>query len=283
MPGYKFMLCLREDIVASVLFVVAFLVCYVCLTAAALAWTSRRLKTLRRGRWISLGVVLSLGVVTAFTNGLGLWVSAKNLGGLVAVLVLQLVLVFLTLKIGFAAQRRQPWWLFGSWVIVQVVTMAMFSLIVRPFCFEGFVIPTGSMSPTLVMGDRFLVNKFATPRRWEIIAYFHHDFQGTVVYCKRLVGLPGERLRFVDGNLLVNDQPVVAPTILAGRMSLDIRGRGKYHGDETITLGPDEIFVIGDNVDASFDSRAEGPSSAKDIIGVGEWLYYPFSRGRLLR
>lgn len=181
-----------------------------------------------------------------------------------------------------AGRAFAPWGaMFGLGIVQTVLVMAL----LRPLVLEAFIIPTSSMAPTIEARDRIVVNKLLRPRRWDIVAY-RTDFDGPANYCKRVIGLPGERLRFEGGNLYVNDQLVVPPHLLAGRFRLSETSYAypvHYKEGQTIALGNNEFFFIGDNVDVSLDSRLLGPSDRGTIIGVADLIYWPVSRWRILR
>jgi signal peptidase I len=105
------------------------------------------------------------------------------------------------------------------------------------------------------------------------------------VYCKRLVGLPSEHLKFQGGQIYVNDQLATAPVVVAGQLHASAAGvqNPRYSDGEDISLGPDEIFLIGDNVNLSRDSRMDGPSKHSDIVGVVDWIYWPAAKMKILR
>lgn len=92
-----------------------------------------------------------------------------------------------------------------------VVIALVMALILREFFFEAFKIPTPSMAPTLRgaqrLGDRILVDKLVyrlrEPRRWEVVV-FRYPLDQSVNYIKRLVGLPGETLRILDGDVWID-------------------------------------------------------------------------------
>ena len=231
-------------------------------------------------------VVVSLGVfglvfdsaTLAAHGGPGVRVTA-----FVFILAVLLVVWTAVFRRGFGLTRGRAWALTGVQFAWSLAVWALMLLVVRPLLLEGFVIPTGSMTPTLEPGDCFVVNKLLAPRRWDVVAYVTTREPGRVVYCKRLVGLPGERLRFDGGDLFVNDAAVPMPPVLAGRTHAAFSFVRRYHDGETIVLKPDEYFFVGDNVEQSADSRVEGPTVAKDLVGVGDWLYWPPSRIKLLR
>ena len=155
--------------------------------------------------------------------------------------------------------------------------MVLVLCVLRPFVVEAYVLPTGSMVPTIRAGERIMVDKLEKPRRRDVVAYH----VGTQVYCKRLVGLPGERLRFNDGNLYVNEQLVIAPAVVTGRYHM--MSIMRYRDGQIITLADDEFFVVGDNVTLSYDSRMVGPSKWSSMIGVADFLYWPMNRFQFLR
>ncbi len=111
-------------------------------------------------------------------------------------------------------------------VIVQALVLAM---IIRTVLFQPFTIPSGSMMPTLLVGDYIFVNKFAygyskyslpfspdlfsgrifgsEPKRGDVVV-FRFPPNPEVDYIKRVVGLPGDRIQMIDGVLNINGQPV---------------------------------------------------------------------------
>ncbi|MBN2490970.1 MAG: RdgB/HAM1 family non-canonical purine NTP pyrophosphatase [Planctomycetes bacterium] len=101
----------------------------------------------------------------------------------------------------------------GLEYVEAIVVALVMALILREFFFEAFKIPTPSMAPTLrgapELGDRILVDKLVyrlrPPRRWEVIV-FRYPLNETTNYIKRLVGLPGETVRIVDGDIWVNGE-----------------------------------------------------------------------------
>jgi signal peptidase I len=99
--------------------------------------------------------------------------------------------------------------------------------------------------------------------------------------------MPGERLRFNGGGIFVNDQAVPVPAVLAGRCRSRPQGSTsdswRYRDDETIALGPDEYFLVGDEIEISGDSRIYGPTRAGDLIGVVDLIYWPPRKLSIIR
>ncbi|MBC7784215.1 MAG: signal peptidase I [Burkholderiales bacterium] len=201
-------------------------------------------------------------------------------------LIVQVIAIFFILRSTFDLTVKRTFAPFGTYVALILVQLVLTVFVIKPFIVEAFVMPTKSMSPTIEPGDRFVVNKLIRPRRLDLVAYWNDDAE-PAIYCKRLIGLPGERLRFEQGGLYVNDQPIALPPVLAGRCSASVStlpfNRSRYRDGESIRLGEDEYFFIGDNVEASADSRLAGPSRASSVVGVVDFLYWPLSKARLVR
>ena len=142
--------------------------------------------------------------------------------------------------------------------------------------------------------DRFLVSKFLSFNRWDIVVLHPPDDPGEL-YAKRIVGLPGETVVIRDGAVWIDGQICPVPESLRGIEYVDgIRGLPLAWGDESnpATLGPDEYFVLGDFSAQSLDSRfwsvgAPGHPPyavpASYIVGVVTHIYWPVDRWRILR
>ncbi|HEX4146494.1 MAG TPA: signal peptidase I [Pirellulales bacterium] len=236
-------------------------------------------------RWGLLIVVAGLGI-----GALSRLAASHPAGAdpfLAAVfLVVLLGALFLSIKIIFRLAVVRTFAPFGAYLAMGLLQVGILMLTIRPYVLEAFRMPTGSMAPTLEPGDRFVVNKLISTRRWDLVAYETED-SDPIILCKRLIGLPGEKLRFEDGNVFVDNQPVTMPAVLAGRCHASLKGvpagESRYADGETIALGSDEYFFIGDNVDASKDSRVGGPSHGRAIIGVVDLFYWPLAKVRIVR
>ncbi len=123
-----------------------------------------------------------------------------------------------------------------------------------------------SMEPTLASGDRVLTNrlvyKLTEPKRGDLIVFKPNGNENSHYYIKRVIGLPGETIQIIDGFIYINGE------VLVEEVKLD---KIQYAGtaEEEIILGEDEYFVLGDNRNASEDSRnAEiGNIKRQDING----------------
>jgi signal peptidase I len=167
-------------------------------------------------------------------------------------------------------------WVF-DWAETIVVALVL-ALIIRAFFLQVFWIPSGSMEPTLDIGDRIVVNKviynFRAPQRFEIIVFRAVPAMGEQKkdLIKRLVGLPGETLEVKDGVININGAPVAE----SHTMNQDYANFGP------ITIPPDSYFVMGDNRPASADSRYWGFLPKKNIIGRAFLRIWPLTKFGLI-
>jgi len=184
-------------------------------------------------------------------------------------------------------------------------------LILRSFLMEPYQIPTGSMIPTLEVGDFILVNKYAyglrlpvlgtklvsvgEPKRGEVMVFIppHED----KYYIKRVIGLPGDSIRYEDKSLYINGEEIGREFVenisidtnigdLPGSLYTENIG-GIEHSTQLIdTVGnrrtrttwvvPNgHYFMMGDNRDNSSDSREWGTVSETDIVGkaIAIWMH----------
>src|ERR1700744_3259995 len=134
-------------------------------------------------------------------------------------------------------------------IIKTVISVVAIVLVVRTFVFEPFHIPSGSMKPTLLVGDFVFVSKFSYGISKYSFPYSHPPFSGrifgslpnrgdvvvfklprdtSVDYIKRIVGLPGDRIQMIDGVLNINGAPVKLQQIEDG-VDPDYRGHSSVH------------------------------------------------------
>ena len=124
-----------------------------------------------------------------------------------------------------------------------------------------------SMEPTLSDGDLVVVNRIA--HRVEALArgdivVFHFPLDPGRRFIKRLIGLPGDQVSIHDGRVFVNQVPLSEPYIAAPPA---------YSGEWQV--GPDEIFVLGDNRNNSSDSQNWGMVPTEEIVGKAVLVYWP--------
>lgn len=165
-----------------------------------------------------------------------------------------------------------------------IVVAVILALIIRTFVIQAFKIPTGSMRPTLMEGDRILVNKFIykfrVPKRGEVIV-FKSPEDKKKDFIKRLAGLPGENIEISNGTLLINNRAVLDCPILK---EMYYYNRGDFGGErETLKIPDDAYFVLGDNSASSRDSRYWGFMPKKYLIGKAIFIYWPPIRMRVIK
>lgn len=187
-------------------------------------------------------------------------------------------------------------------LVVIVATALVLALLIQAFLVKPYRIPSASMFPTLHVNQRVLVNRigmhFDSPRIGEIIV-FHppknfdqgcaDPTQGpdepaaqacdapqtkasTQTFIKRLVGLPGDRLRIVNGHVIRNGVRERDPYIVS------CHGGGACNMTTPITVPAGEYYMMGDNRPDSEDSRYWGPVPRKWIIGRAFLTYWPPGR-----
>jgi len=191
--------------------------------------------------------------------------------------------------------------LFGS-----LFPVLLLVLIIRSFIFEPFKIPSGSMIPTLLIGDFIVVNKFSyglrlpvtnrrivslgSPERGDVMV-FRYPEDERINYIKRVVGIPGDTVTYRNKVLFVNGEPIVQD--FEGNWEGEGRNRNlpgrrpqlrlEHLADEphTILVHPDQpvrstrtwivpeghYFVLGDNRDHSLDSRGWGFVPEANLVG----------------
>jgi signal peptidase I len=145
--------------------------------------------------------------------------------------------------------------------------LAVLALLIAAFFVRLPQVSGLSMEPHIRSGEYVLINTFAyrlaQPRRGEIIA-FRHEGDARAVFIKRVVGLPGDRIRLVGGRVYVNGGKLDEPYV--------------QHADDRsfaeTTVPPASVYVLGDNRAESEDSRFFGPVSDDRLIGravAGIW------------
>lgn len=149
-----------------------------------------------------------------------------------------------------------------SYVVILIIVLFIKSYVVSPIRVNG-----DSMYNTLHDKDIMILNEFIYRfndiKRFDIVVV---EEEGELLI-KRVIGLPGEKIKCVDGNIYIND------------MKID----DKYSYSETndfsaVTIEKDKYFVMGDNRKVSLDSRIYGTYTKRDIKGKASFTIYPFDR-----
>ncbi|MDB5883253.1 MAG: lepB [Ramlibacter sp.] len=219
----------------------------------------------------------------------------------------------------------QPWWLDWTAGLFPVI-LAVFVL--RSFLFEPFKIPSGSMIPTLLVGDLILVNKFTygvrlpvvnvkltegtAPQRGDVMV-FRYPPKPSLDYIKRVVGVPGDEVAYLNKQLTINGQPVskapVAdffdedamayfkqfeevlggkhhrilnddsrPAFIPGVENFPMKQNCRYSVEGVVCKVPaGHYFMMGDNRDNSLDSRYWGFVPDRNIVGKAFFVWMNFS------
>jgi len=147
----------------------------------------------------------------------------------------------------------RPWLVPAS---VSAILTVLVAVAANPILVSGT-----SMEPLLDPGDRLLVSRFVTLARGDIVVLDVPHISGYLV--KRIVALPGERIRIIDATVYVNGRALYEPYV-HGPWTSDIG----YNGGLEVTIAPDHYFLLGDNRDVSLDSRSLGPQRRTAIIGL---------------
>ena len=225
------------------------------------------------------------------------------------------------------AQARllmQPWWLDWTAGLFPVI-VAVFLL--RSFLFEPFKIPSGSMIPTLLVGDLILVNKFhygvrlpvlntkiteGTPPQRGDVMVFRYPPKPSLDYIKRVVGVPGDEVAYINKRLTVNGKVIDTtalpdffdedqmryfkqfeeklgdkphrllndddrPAFVQGADDFAFRKNCQYSVEGVVCKVPEgQYFMMGDNRDNSLDSRYWGFVPDKNIVGKAFFVWMNF-------
>jgi len=165
------------------------------------------------------------------------------------------------------------YWLDFTWEILKIVIISLAIIVpIRYFLIQPFFVKGASMEPNFLDGDYLIVDeisyRFETPRRGEVII-FRHPLEPSQFFIKRVVGLPGENVEVKDGKVYINGSELNETKYLQNIETV---------GNVEVKLDKDEYFVLGDNRDASSDSRKWGEVDKKLIIGRAWLRAWPVNR-----
>ena len=220
----------------------------------------------------------------------------------------------------------QPWWLDWTAGLFPVIVVVF---VLRSFLFEPFKIPSGSMIPTLMINDLILVNKFHygvrlpvsnlkifdnhSPERGDVMV-FRYPPKPSLDYIKRVVGLPGDEVAYLNKKISVNGKPLdkaalpeffdedalrytkqfqeVAadgqrkyrilneddrPSFVQATEDFPFRENCRYSSEGVVCkVPPGHYFMMGDNRDNSLDSRFWGFVPEKNIVGKAFFVWMNF-------
>lgn len=144
------------------------------------------------------------------------------------------------------------------YIIILIVVLLVRTFIATPIKVNG-----NSMYKTLDGSEFMILNKLAKIDRYDIVVV---DTKSDELI-KRVYGLPGEKISIENNSIYINDKKIE-----------DIYAYGETSNYESITLGSDEYFILGDNRAVSLDSRTIGPVKKSQVKGTTNFILYPFNR-----
>ncbi len=160
----------------------------------------------------------------------------------------------------------------AEYAVILLVAFVLVFGFLRPFVVKTYWIPSESMVPTLEVGDRLFVNKFVyrftEPERGDIVVFDSLETDDELI--KRVVAVPGDRVRVFNGELKLNGEFQEEPYVKAQFPD------GSVYGPTKVPEG--YVFVMGDNRGNSRDSRFFGLVPIEDIEGEAFFMFWPPSR-----
>lgn len=186
-----------------------------------------------------------------------------------------------------ALKRPYPVSRFARQAAALLLQLAVIAALVLLFFVRVPEISGHSMEPQLASGDHVLINTLAFDlgigpwrlahlrdiRRGEVVAFAHRSGDQSVIYLKRVIGLPGESVAFRNGTVYVNGAPL--PETYAFRQDGTTQ--------TAHVLGANELYVLGDNRADSDDSRTFGVIATRDVIGRAALICWPPGRAKRIR
>lgn len=163
-----------------------------------------------------------------------------------------------------------------------VVAIAL-ALLIRTEAAEAFYIPSESMVPTLLVGDRLVVEKvtrhFELPNRGDIVVFYPPPAAHPITndaWIKRVIALPGDKVDIRGGKVYLNGKALVEPYIESAPMYPDPDWASIGMPGGVVPKG--DVFVMGDNRNNSDDGHVWGPLPVKNIIGRSVFRFWPLNR-----
>ncbi|ACB85701.1 signal peptidase I [Natranaerobius thermophilus] len=177
--------------------------------------------------------------------------------------------------------------------IKQIVFILITVIIINIFIFQVYAVRGSSMEPTFTDGDKVIAFKIPyhldnEPEYQDIVVLDSRvnrdrnwmdgliespiisrilDNQGDHFWIKRVIGMPGDKIKFENGSIYRNGETLEEPEILTGEI---------YPSTDPLVVPENHVFVIGDNINQSRDSRQIGPVPMDNVKGNVLMRYYPF-------
>ena len=167
-------------------------------------------------------------------------------------------------------RKGSAWSGIWDWVKAGLVALVI-AFLIHQFLFAQFRVDGISMEPTLLNGERLLVDKipyyFGPPKPGDIIIFHAPDGMDWV---KRVIGVPGDTIQVYKGKLILNGKVVREPFI-NGPMN-------PYRNFGPVKVPPGHLFVMGDNRNVSEDSRVIGPIPISKVVGRVDLVFWPLNK-----
>lgn len=173
-----------------------------------------------------------------------------------------------------------------------IIIALLLALVIRAFVIQAFKIPSGSMKPTLLVGDHILVNKFiygirlpywnqelihiSDPKRQDIVV-FRYPVDPSKDFIKRVIGLPGDTVRIQGKKVFVNEQLLSEPYAVHSDSRILPASASPRDNMEPLVVPSHSLFVMGDNRDESYDSRFWKFVDVSELRGKAFVIYWSWN------
>lgn len=173
--------------------------------------------------------------------------------------------------------------------IKSILIALIIALFIRTFFVQAYKIPSGSMIPTLLVGDYLLVNKITfgirnpikddfiyqwnMPKRQEIVV-FTYPIDKKLDFIKRVIGLPGDTVEIINKKVFVNGKPLEEPYVQFTDNEIYPKEISPRDNFGPIKVPSGQLFVLGDNRDQSYDSRFWGFVPISSLKGKALIIYF---------
>lgn len=199
---------------------------------------------------------------------------------------------------GYQLKEYNRWYIYLLFIVVALSYPTNLASSIREHVLQAFKIPTQSMVPSILPGDRILLNKsiyrIKPPQRGDVVVFIYPDDR-RLYYIKRIVALPGDTIEINNNKILINDQPLDYSAITP-QPELKLNLGETTHPQKENNIGhsypilldsaqmenmPKTViphgacFVLGDNRSQSKDSRQFGPIPLADVKGRVDYIYWP--------
>lgn len=170
--------------------------------------------------------------------------------------------------------------------IEAILIAGILALFIRTFVVQAFKIPSGSMEPTLLVGDHILVNKFIygiripfvnkeiipvkSPKQFDIVV-FRYPMDRSKDFIKRIIGTPLQKVQIISKKIYINDEPLNESYGYYDDPRTTLNPRDNFG---PVIVPPHSYFVMGDNRDHSHDSRFWGFVDNDDLVGEAFIIYW---------